>query len=71
MPKAKKKKFTVDVKEVWCHVVNVELPANATKAQILDAATEKIDAGDEGKTEYDYTLNPDKWTVRDADGNYL
>ena len=74
MPKAKKnktKKFTVDVKEVWCHVVNVELPANATKDQILEAANKKIEAGDDGSTEYDYTLDPENWTVRDADGNYL
>ncbi len=74
MPKAKKKKtkkFTVDVKEVWCHVVNVELPADATKDQILEAANKKIEAGDDGSIEYDYTLAPENWTVRDADCDYL
>ena len=24
-------KFTVDVKEVWCHTVEVDLPTTATK----------------------------------------
>ncbi len=67
----KTKTFTVEVKEVWCHTVNVELPANATKDQILEAANKKIEAGDDGSTEYDYTLDPENWTVRDADGNYL
>lgn len=63
--------YTVDIKEVWCHTVEVDLPANATKQQILDAANEKIAEGDEGSTEYDYTLDPEKWNVRDGQGNYL
>ena len=69
MPKTKK--FTVDVKEVWCHTIEVELPTDASKEQILAAANKKIAEGDEGHTEYDYTLDPDKWNVRDGDGNYL
>jgi hypothetical protein len=58
-------KFSVDVKEVWCHTVEVELPAGATKEQILNAANDKIAEGDEGETEYSHTLDPDTWTVRD------
>ena len=69
--KLKTKRFTVEVKEVWCHAVEVELPANATRQQIIDAANEKIAEGDEGNTEYDYTLDPDKWNVRDEGGNFL
>ncbi len=64
-------KFTVDVKEVWCHTVEVDLPTNATKEEILAAVSEKIAEGDDGNTEYDYTLDPENWTVRDSDGKYL
>ena len=38
-------KFTVDVKEVWCHTVEVELPTDATKEEILAAVNEKIAEG--------------------------
>jgi hypothetical protein len=63
-------KFTVGVKEVWEHTLTVELPANATKEQILEAANQLIAEGDEGTTEYSHTLDTDQWTVRDKDGNY-
>ena len=64
-------KFTVDVKEVWCHAVEVDLPANATKDEILAAANEKIEEGDDGNTEYSHTLDPDTWTICDSQGKYL
>ena len=64
-------KFTVDVKEVWCHIVEVEVPANATKEEILAAANEQIAEGDEGNTEYSHTLDPENWNVRDEQGKYL
>ncbi len=64
-------KFSVDVKEVWCHAVEVDLPTDATKEQILAAANEKIEEGDDGNTEYSHTLDPDTWTVRDSHGKYL
>ena len=65
------KKFIVEVKEVWTLAVEVELPATATKEQILDAANDKIEEGDTGESEYDYTLDSDEWTVRDEDGKHL
>ncbi|MGA2030997.1 MAG: hypothetical protein ABSG68_01970 [Thermoguttaceae bacterium] len=73
MPKKPEtKRFTVEVKELWCHAVEVKLPANATRQQIIDAANEKIATGDDGdNTEYDYTLDSDKWNVRDEGGNLL
>jgi hypothetical protein len=64
-------KFTVDIKEVWSHTVEVELPAGATKEQILAAAQSKIEEGDDGNTEYSHTLDNDEWTVRNEAGNYL
>jgi hypothetical protein len=69
MPKTKR--FIVEVKEVWTLAVEVELPATATKKQILDAANDKIEAGETGESEYDYTLDPDEWTVRDEDEKHL
>ena len=72
MPKKPKtKRFTVDVKEVWCHSVEVKLPADATRDEIVEAAQAKLEEGDEDKTECDYTLAPDKWNVRDEGGKYL
>ena len=64
-------KFTVDVKEVWCHTVEVELPSNATKEQILAAANEKAEEGDDGHTEYSHTLDPETWTIRDSQSKHL
>jgi hypothetical protein len=64
-------KFTVDVKEVWSHTVEVELSTDATKEQILAAANEKIEEGDDDNTEYSHTLDPDTWTVRNSQGKYL
>ena len=62
--------FSVDVQEVWSHTVEVELSADSTKDQILEAANQKIAEGDEGQTEYSHTLEPENWTVRNAEGNY-
>jgi hypothetical protein len=67
----KNKKYIVEVKEVWTLAVEVEVPANATKEQILDAANDKIEEGDNGESQYDYTLDPDEWTVRDEEGKHL
>ncbi len=67
----KTKKFTVDVKEVWSHIITVELPADATKDRVLEAANQKIAEGDDGSTEYSHTLDQDAWTVRNEQGNYL
>jgi hypothetical protein len=69
MPKTKK--YIVEVKEVWSVEVEVELPATATKEQILNAANDKIEEGDNGESQYDYTLEPDDWTVRDGKGKHL
>jgi hypothetical protein len=67
----KTKKYIVEVKEVWTVAVEVEVPATATKEQILDAANDKIEEGDNGESQYDYTLDPDEWTVRDEKGRDL
>jgi PhoPQ-activated pathogenicity-related protein len=64
-------KFTVDVKEVWCHTVEVELPESATRQQIIDAVNDKIEEDDEGNMEYSHTLDPDQWTIRDEQGKCL
>jgi hypothetical protein len=64
-------KFTVDVKEVWCHTVEVDLSTDATKEQILAAVNEKIEEGDDGNTEYSHTLDPDTWTIREPQGKHL
>lgn len=37
----------------------------------LEAANQLIAEGDEGELEYNRTLDPDQWTVRDEKGNYF
>lgn len=65
-------KFVVEVKEVWSYPVEVELPADATKEQVLEAANQQLEEEDHGENmEYDRTLNPDTWTVRNETGNHL
>jgi hypothetical protein len=64
-------KVSVTVKEVWDHIIEVEVPDNATKEQILEAANVFISKGDEGRQEYSYTLEPDMWTVVLPNGNYI
>ena len=63
--------YTVDVKEVWNHIVSVRLPKNATVEQICNEATEAIMNEAQENVEYDYTLPEDSWTVRDSSGNFL
>jgi hypothetical protein len=62
----------VDVKEVWSHTVRVEVPDDATKEDILEAANQVVEfeANDPTITEYDWTLDPNMWTVRVGD-DYL
>lgn len=67
--RAKTKKYTVEVKELWCHTIEVELPAGSTWQQIIDAARKKVAEGDEGSTEYSHTFVPETWNVRDEQGN--
>jgi hypothetical protein len=57
-------KFSVDVKEVWCHTVEVELPAHATREEIVAAVNEKVAEGHEEEMEYSHTLDPDTWAIR-------
>jgi hypothetical protein len=63
-------KVTVEVKEVWNHVVEVEIKGEFTREKAIEAANELIAAGDEGATEYNYTLDPDQWNVIDEDGYF-
>jgi len=56
-------KISVGVKEVWEHLVEVEVPDNANDKQILEAANDFISSSDMGETEYDYTLDPTEWVV--------
>jgi hypothetical protein len=64
--------FWVQVKEVWDHTVKVDMPADATRQQIEEEVNRKIEAGACWEvTEYNHTLDPDYWTIRDDGGNYL
>ena len=65
-------KFVVEVKEVWSYAVEVELPDDATKQQVLEAANQQLEEEDHGENmEYDRTLDPDSWTVSNKAGRHL
>ena len=55
------KKYKVTVREVWSNVVEVE-------AESPDEAIAKVAEDiEEGQTSYEYTLEPDEWTVTNVD----
>lgn len=77
-------KCTVEVREVWSRTFEVEIPDDAPALTGCQAdrkgladycrakANEMSQAGDDDKGfEYSDTMEPDKWTVRTADGDYL
>jgi hypothetical protein len=61
-------KVTVDVKEVWNNTVEVEIDGEVTREKAIDAVNNLIAKGDEGITEYNYTLDADEWNVVDEEG---
>lgn len=75
-------KITVEIKEVHSHIVTVEVPDNwpnrsesqrqrSIREAALETAQQLIAEGHEGELEYDRTLDPEQWTVRDENGNYF
>lgn len=67
MPKA-----FVEVKEIHTVCIEVEHPQGATIDEIRELAKDKIEEGvDDLPIEYNDTMAPKHWTVRDEAGNYL
>lgn len=75
-------KYTVEVAEIWKRTFVVEMPeGEAEKAlvggeslatRIRAKANEMSGAGEEdGGFEYSDTLEPEEWTVRTEEGEYL
>jgi predicted RNase H-like HicB family nuclease len=70
-------KITVEIKEVHSHIITVDVPDNWSQRQrsireaALETAQQLIAEGHEGELEYDRTLDPEQWTVRDENGNYF
>ena len=66
------KKFWVEVKEVHTVTVPVESDKeNPTRQELAEMANKIIEATDDLNIAYDYTLEPDSWTIRDNDGNFI
>lgn len=75
-------KYTVEVAEIWKRTFVVEMPEGEVEkalvggeslaSRIRDKANEMSGAGaeDEG-FEYSDTLEPDQWTVRTEDGDFI
>lgn len=75
-------KYVVEVAEIWKRTFTVEMPeSEAEKAlvggeslatRIRARANEMSGAGEEDEGfEYSDTLEPDKWTVRTEDGDFV
>lgn len=61
-------RYTVYVKEVWETAVEVEAesPREAT-----EKANKAIEVGEVNSPEYGYTLDPEDWTIRDQNNNFV
>lgn len=64
-------KVTVEIKEVHSSIREIEVPNNATDTEIRALAAEDAGEADELNIEYSHTLDPETWTIRKQDGNYV
>lgn len=64
-------KIFVDIKEIWSATVTVEVPENATRDEMLEAATTAFEENGTDTSEYDRTMERDHWTVRKENGDYV
>jgi len=56
-------KVKVSVREVWEHLIEIEVEDNASDEKILEAANDFIETSDEGEDSYVYCLEPEEWVI--------
>lgn len=64
-------KVTVEIKEVHNSIREIEVPDDATDAEIRQAAAVAECDAIERDLEYSHTLPAEQWTIRKENGNYV
>lgn len=64
-------KCQVDIKELHSVSVMVEVPDGSNRDDILKAANQYYQYNPGLESEFYCTLDKNKWTVRDRDGNFI
>ena len=60
--------FLVETKEVWTRLYKVEADG---PAKALLYVREGEETPEDDSLEYQHTLHPNQWTLRDTDGHYF
>jgi len=64
--------FSVDIKEIYDATVVVDLPSDASRGAVLQAAKSKFEEEGSVHTAYNRTMPESDWTIRNMDnGKYL
>ena len=64
-------KVTVEIAEVHKSIREIEVPDDATDEQIREAAASDAGDADELNLEYSHSLDPEKWTIRKQNGDFV
>ncbi len=64
-------KVIVEITEVHKSIREIEVPDNATDAEIREQAAEDAVGADELDLEYSHTLEPEEWTIRKENGVHV
>lgn len=64
-------KVIVEIAEVHKSIREIEVPDDATDEQIREAAAKDAGDANELNLEYSHTLEPEKWTIRKKNGDFI
>lgn len=64
-------KVTVEIAEVHKSLREIEVPDNASAAEIRELAERDAGQADEINLEYSHTLPMEQWTIRKENGDYI
>jgi hypothetical protein len=64
-------KVTVEIAEVHKSSREIEVPDDATPAEIRELAERDAGDADELDLEYSHTLSADHWTIRKENGEFI
>ena len=64
-------KVTVEIAELHKSIREIEVPDDSTDEQIREYAADNAGYADELNLEYSHTLDPEHWTIRKENGDYI
>ena len=65
-------RYSVDIKVLFNDTVDVDLPATATRQEVVDAAKAKYEKEGSHTSEYGgHVFDNDTWTITNEDGEYI